>query len=186
MRIILNAAIVLFTAVPLIRDCRNSSFKEVFKYYTTLSNVLCAIASLVVIIALLAGHVPQAVTLLKYCGTVAVTVTLLTVLFFLAPAAGGLKPLITGSGFFLHLVNPLLAILTNILWEKPVGPFWIVLLGALSVLLYGVVYLYRVVVMPAGTGWEDFYGFNKEGKWRISFAFMLIGGLLISLVLWLI
>ena len=84
-QIILNALIVILVAVPLIRDCRVNPVKLVFRYFTTQSNVLCAAASFAMIIALLAGKVPQAVILLKYVGTAAVTVTLLTVFFFPAP-----------------------------------------------------------------------------------------------------
>ncbi len=186
-QIILNALIVILVAVPLIRDCRVNPVKRVFRYFTTQSNVLCAAASLAMIIALLAGKVPQAVILLKYVGTAAVTVTLLTVFFFLAPTMeGGLKMLLNGSSLFLHLVNPVLALLTHFIWEKPEGPFWIVLLGVLPVLLYGALYLYKVIVLPEDKGWEDFYGFNRNGKWRISIACMLAGGFLIGLVLWLV
>ena len=80
----------------------------------------------------------NALIVLKYIGTVAVTITLVTVLVFL---------------------------------------------GIVPMLLYGILYLYMVVISKK---WEDFYGFNKTGKWPISFVLMTVGSFLISLILWLV
>jgi hypothetical protein len=35
--------------------------------------------------------------------------------------------------------------------------------------------------MPEGKRWDDFYGFNKNGKWPVMFAVMLTGTFLICL-----
>ena len=51
-------------------------------------------------------------------------------------------------------------------------------------ILYGLVYLDRVVLCPEEKRWEDFYGYNKNGKWPISFAAMMIGGALVCVALW--
>ncbi len=50
---------------------------------------------------------------------------------------------------------------------------------------YAVLYLYKVVLAPEGKRWEDFYGFNKGGRWRLSAVLMLSGTFMISLILWL-
>ena len=57
------------------------------------------------------------------------------------------------------------------------------LLGTLPVLLYGIYYLYRVVYAPQEKRWEDFYTFNRGGKWPIAFAAMVIAAFVISVVL---
>ena len=49
----------------------------------------------------------------------------------------------------------------------------------LPVLLYGLLYLRRVVFQQR---WEDFYGFNRGGKWPLSFAAMLLGAVLLCLL----
>ena len=54
------------------------------------------------------------------------------------------------------------------------------LLGLLPVLLYGLLYLNKVVSRKE---WDDFYGFNRDGKWPLSFAAMLIGTALLCLLL---
>ena len=56
------------------------------------------------------------------------------------------------------------------------------LLGVLPVLLYGSLYLYKVIYAPQGKRWDDFYGFNKNGKWPVSFAAMLAGAFAVSML----
>ena len=51
-------------------------------------------------------------------------------------------------------------------------------------LLYGLLYLYKVLYAPEEKRWDDFYTFNREGKWPVSFAAMLLGAFLISVALW--
>ena len=52
--------------------------------------------------------------------------------------------------------------------------------GLLPVLLYGTLYLYKVVRVER---WEDFYSFNKSGKWPLSFGGMVLGAFLTCLLL---
>ena len=55
------------------------------------------------------------------------------------------------------------------------------LAGLLPVALYGPLYLYKILFAPPEKRWEDFYGFNKTGKWPVSFAAMLAGTFLICM-----
>ena len=61
--------------------------------------------------------------------------------------------------------------------------FGTALLGVLPVLLYGAVYLYQVIYAPEGKRWDDFYGFNKGGKWPVAFTGMVIGTFLICMAI---
>ena len=61
--------------------------------------------------------------------------------------------------------------------------FCLSLTGMLPVILYGTLYLNRVVTVKR---WEDFYGFNKNGKWQISFSAMVAGSFLLCVILWLL
>ena len=162
---------------------RESPLKVILRYFTALSNVLCAIAALAVAIGRLCGSVPQAVFLLKYVGTCAVAVTLLTVLLFLGPTIG-YRILMTGPDFWLHIVCPILSAVSLLAWDKSSAGFGVVFLGALPVALYGVLYLYKVILAPPEKRWADFYGFNRGGKWPVSFAAMAAGALLVSWILW--
>ena len=65
--------------------------------------------------------------------------------------------------------------------EKQGMSFGVSLFGLLPVLLYGPLYLYKTVYAPEDKRWDDFYAFNKTGKWPISFAAMFTGTFLICL-----
>lgn len=183
--IIVNLAVALFVAGAVFAHTRTSPLGVVMRYYTALSNVFCALACMAVAACRLAGVLPQFVLLLKYIGTSAVTVTFLTVLVFLGPTVG-YKPLFSGPDLWLHLICPVLAIVSYLAWDQVSGGFGIVFLGMLPVAAYGLVYLNRVVLMPEELRWEDFYGFNRGGRWPVSFTAMIIGSFLVSLVLWLV
>ena len=178
--VIINALIVLFTIVAIIIHKRKTKFSILFRYFAVISNVLCAVVSLTVFINCLTGTLPPVVSVLKYIGTVAVTITLVTVLVFLGPNIG-YKKLLSGPDFFLHLACPVLAIGSYCLWDKTYMGFGKVFLGIVPMLLYGILYLYKAIISKA---WEDFYGFNKTGKWPVSFILMTDGAFLISVVLW--
>jgi len=49
----------------------------------------------------------------------------------------------------------------------------------IPVILYGFVYLYEVVMIGR---WDDFYGYNKNGKWPVSMAAMFVGGFLVCVM----
>ena len=172
--ILINAAIFLTTFILLILCFRKEGRWQLraglasFRFFTILSNGLCAVGALTIDIGEARGAVPGAAWLLKYLGTVAVTVTLLTVLLFLGPTQGGYKPLLSGSGFYFHLLGPLLAAASFCLWEKGDMAFSTGLWGLVPVALYGLLYLYKVVYAPEARRWEDFYGFNRSGKWPIE------------------
>ena len=165
--VMLNLMIVLVTLVLVAGVFRKDGKwapergKKAFRYYTCLSNVLCAVTALVTAGARLAGEIPEWVWILKYIGTAAVTVTMLTVFLFLAPSQGKdwYSVLLKGpANLFMHLLTPLL-----------------------PVACYGPVYLYQILYAPEEKRWEDFYGFNKGGKWPAAFSAMVIGTFLICM-----
>ena len=163
---------------------KTDPWTRLFRYFTTLSNVLCAIASLIVVICELCGSLPFWALLLKYVGTAAVTVTMLTVFLFLGPTSHDWKGLLTGTPFFLHLLCPVLAIVSFLVFEKTAMPAWTIAIASLPVPVYGALYMYRVIYAPEEKRWEDFYGFNRDGKWAVSVVLMTVAGALIALALW--
>ena len=183
---------VIFAAAPVILFClwlregkdQPGRMKNVFRFFTCQSNVLCSVSALGMAVARLVGDVPQWVWILKYIGTAAVTVTMLTVILFLAPSVGKnwYEVLLKGpSNLFMHLLTPLLAIVSFCVFEKRGMSFAQSLWGLLPLVVYGPHYLYRVVYAPEGKGWEDFYGFNKQGKWPVSFVLMFAGAFVICM-----
>lgn len=187
--IILNLLIFLVTLALVVLFFRKDGKwvpergRFAFRFFTCQSNVLCAVTALLTAVFRLAGNLPEWVWLLKYIGTAAVTVTMLTVFLFLAPSVGKdwVKVLLKGGDLFMHLLTPLLALFSFCVFEKQGMTFPQSLTGMLPVVLYGPLYLYKILYAPAEKRWDDFYGFNKGGKWPVSFAAMLAGTFLICL-----
>ena len=179
----LNTLIALLTLLIVVSFFRKDGQwvpergKFALRFFTTLSNILCAAACLLTALAMNAGGVPEWIWTLKYIGTAAVTVTMLTVLLFLAPSfgKGALKVLLSGTDLFMHLITPLLALVSFCVFERRGMTFCQSLWGLLPVLLYGPLYLYKILFAPPEKRWDDFYGFNKQGKWPVAFAAMVAG-----------
>ena len=185
----LNILIALITMIIVVSFFRKEGQwvpergKFALRFFTTLSNILCAAACLLTALAINAGGIPEWIWMLKYIGTAAVTVTMLTVLFFLAPSfgKGALKVLLSGTDLFMHLITPLLALVSFCVFEKRGMTFCQSLWGMLPVVLYGPVYLYKILFALPEKRWDDFYGFNKQGKWPVAFAGMVLGTFLICM-----
>ena len=164
--------------------------KVMFRFYTYNSNILSAAVSLVILIYELlslssgAAAFPEWAILLRLTATTSVAVTFLTVLFFLAPIMG-VKEMYTKDAFYMHLVGPVLAAVQFVFVENSFSiSFPLSLLGVSTVIIYAVVYLIKVVKIGEDNGgWPDFYFFNQNGKWPISFTAMIAAGAIISLAL---
>ncbi len=157
-----------------------------FRFFTNDSNILCALVSLAMIpfnirsLRMGKSCVPRAMTVLKYIGTVAVTLTMTVVLIFLGPTQGYGK-MFSGVCLELHLLCPLLAILSFCFFERgnPLARRD-TLLALLPTFIYGTVYL--ILVVFAGK-WPDFYGFNIGGFWPAAYiALHLLTALLAVLI----
>ena len=172
LNLIVFADMVFFTIISFKNDegWKLKNGKRPLKYFTFLSNVHLAVASLLIVI------LPNSfiVWMIKYTGTAAVTVTMITVLVFLGPTIG-YKKVLTGRELWMHLINPLIAIFTFTILERRSLPFVYSLFGMLPVILYGIMYLYKVLLAKEEKRWDDFYGYNKGGKWYISIILMMIG-----------
>lgn len=197
----LNALIFVFTVYSLFLCFYDSATGEftrgglrAFRYFTVDSNIFCALASLILIIVELrllsknCGSIPKWLLLFKFMGTVAVTLTFLTCVFYLSDMAGGFGNLIHGKELFMHLLTPLAAILSFVLFEHgAVLRLWMVFLPLIPVAVYGAVYFYYVLAVPKDHGgWQDFYGFVHNRDWYTATLVMFAATLLICLVLWLL
>ena len=191
--VIFNALIVIFTVYGMIRfftvgGSGNMAVVNTaaFRYFTVDSNLLVALASLLLMIAQIGSlkngrPVSRGLLVFKQVGTTAVGVTFFTVFCFLGTLYG-YKAMIEGVSFFMHLITPLLAMLGFWLLDRGQDiRFRSVFLGLLPTALYGVVYVTMTVFRKQ---WQDFYGFNIGGRWILSCVIMGIATLVISIVLW--
>ncbi len=185
MDFIINIAIVIITAAIVFGFFREDGkwsptrARKAFRFYTTQSNVLCAVS------ALLTALFPDAqwTYYLKIMGTAAVIVTMLTCLIFLGQIYG-YAVLFKGTDLFLHLVNPLLAIVSLFVFERRGITLGASFIGLIPVALYAPLYLYNVVYAPEEKRWDDFYAFNRNGKWWLAYILMLAGTAVICLGLY--
>ncbi|MCR5675237.1 MAG: hypothetical protein K6G16_05945 [Lachnospiraceae bacterium] len=182
----INLTIFLITLIILILFFRKDGkwdterAKKAFRYFTVLSNTFCAIAALLMCI----NPENRVFWMLKYVGTVAVTVTMLTVFIFLMPAYKTITGLLKGYDLFMHLLTPVMAAVSLCVFERhPIG-MPVAACGVIPVIVYGVWYLYQIIYAPEEKRWEDFYRFNMGGRWPISFVSMLTGTFLICLGYW--
>ena len=154
---------------------RRSPPGQVLRYFTVQSNLFCAAALLCAAVYGLFGRASAAAELWLFAGTVA-TVTLLTVLFFLIPQYG-VKALYTGPDLFLHLLCPAAALISFAFRPRIAAPSAFAAIGVLPVLAYAALYRRKVVVTEE---WNDFYGFNRGGRWKLSLAVMTVCTALLS------
>ena len=182
--VLFNLAVAVCAVFAIAGHCKNRPLRIVLRYFTAQSNLFCALSCLALAVCRLCDAAPNAVLVLKFVATAAVGVTFLTVMCFLGPVVYDYKTMLSGADLWLHLVCPVLAIVSLLIWDKPDAGFWIVLLGALPVPLYGAFYFSHVILAPEEKRWKDFYGFNRGGKWYLSTVVMLLAALAISFALW--
>ena len=184
--LLLNIAVVIATASivasyffysrnPLVKSGFDS-----FQFFTTDSNVLAALSSLVMIpyeVQILRGKrkkLPHAAIVFKYIGMTSVMLTFLTVMVLLMPTYGAVFTLL-GTTFYMHLTGPLTALATFLFLEtdsKIKLPETV--LAIIPSLLYGAVYLTQVVFIgEKNGGWSDFYTFNRGGYWYIAMVVII-------------
>lgn len=184
--IFINFAIVVMVFGAVLAHVRKNPAHLVFRYFTVQSNVFCALACMVFAISRIVGDVSEAIYVLRYVGTVAVMVTFLTVMLFLGPKEGTYKNLMSGPDLYLHLICPIAALVSYIFLDGTRMSIWAVICGMLPVILYGILYLKKVVFTDGDRAWDDFYGFNVDGKWKLSFLLMVAATAILSFVLYII
>jgi len=185
--IIVNAVIVIWTVYcmwdVIVHGLEgNMTGKDwtVFRYYTMDSNIFAAVTAAIMLISRIVKGQPQSfATNMKFYGTCTVTVTLLTVVAFLGPTIG-YKKMFEGDNLYLHLIGPLLAIISFCYLDKgPKMRFVHVGKSLVPTIIYAAVYALEVLVLK---NWKDFYGFNRKGQWYISAAAMLVGAFVVAVI----
>ena len=193
--LILNCIVVVATAAIVVSyffRSRNPLVKsgfDSFQFFTTDSNVLAALSSLVMIpfeIQILRGKrekLPHAAVVLKYIGMTAVMLTFLTVMVLLMPTYGAVFTLL-GTALYMHLAGPLIALVTFLFLETDSKiRFPETFLAVIPSAVYGAVYLTEVVIIgEQNGGWMDFYTFNRGGYWYITSVVIIGITYLIALV----
>ncbi len=148
------------------------------KYFTVDSNILLGITAIIAAIdekRVLDGKksgVSTSTLIAKLVGTVGVTLTMIVTVFYLVPitaAAYGVFALFTYSNFFLHLLNPILAIITFLFFEQTDKiAFRHTFTGIVPMLIYAVYYVSTALAHSSdgrvlkGYDWYGFFAFGTE------------------------
>lgn len=180
-------------------------------FFTIESNLLVGLAALVAvvfaIISLKKGTaLPKAVNVFKLVATTAIAVTMLTVVFFIAPTNGWNIASQFGNfnikdiQFIYHLIVPVLSIITYLFFDTGKGTKWAVnFISVIFPLLYGVFYIVNYylhfVVVKVSTfldltgdtyDWYGFFAFNQLAFTILILAAILVVAFLVSFLLWLV
>lgn len=202
--ILFNTVIFMLMVHTLINNFRTDILRDTalldaggwvsFRYFTMLSNLLAALAS-GLFVGLGVNNIirdkyeyPRWALFIKFSGTVAVTLTFVTVVVFLSPLVEsmgfGYFSLFRNENFFLHFLSPVLAIVCFVFFE-PIDNFKFVesLYGVIPTVLYSFVYLPMVVfVGEENGGWPDFYALTFGGKmWVIPISLVVMYGVTFGL-----
>ncbi len=182
--LIINSLIFLFTLFATvsmiigfefmgeIKVLSSASFKA-FKYFTVDSNVFAGLVSLIYVIYLIRfskGKIealPKFLRYLKLAATTGVTLTMLVTVFFLAPRTTTTYfAYFMNSNLFMHLITPLLCIITYIFFEPGKLSFIESLSGTIPMILYAFYYLPNILLhLDNGKvlSQYDWYGFLFGG-----------------------
>ena len=160
------------------------NFKS-FKYFTVDSNIFAGLISLAYVIYKFtpkgkeSEKLPPALYILKLAATTGVTLTMMVTVFFLAPTSNGqFLRYFMNSNFFMHLITPLLCIISFIFFEAAEAKkLSVTIPGILPMLLYSFYYTSNILlhldkgkVNPA----YDWYHFLAGGLNTIWFVIPLL------------
>ena len=157
-----------------------------FKYFTVDSNVFAGIVSLLIVVHLLwkkEQECPLWLSALKLAATTAVTLTMMVTVFWLAPtSSSGYFSLFVNSNLFMHLIVPLLCIISFVFFEPCKLSFKLTLTAVIPMLLYSIYYGGNILLhlQDGKTSPKyDWYGFLVGGM--KTFPFVVVG---IALITW--
>ena len=198
--LVLLACIIMFTGFKFMTDIGpklETTGLGMLRFFTIDSNIFVGIISILFAIEeikFLKGKIKDVSPLmykLKFMATTSVTLTFFVVFAYLGPISkGGVKTLLVNSNLFLHLIIPVLSIITFTIFDKEEEfKFKNTFFSVIPTFVYGVFYLINVIVHMEGgkvSPLYDWYYFVYYGVWTaiIVIPLMLIITYVLGLILW--
>lgn len=176
--LVLSAVVWIISVTDYGEDQLLASGWEMLKFFTVESNIFMGVASLLSLIFILIGKYPKWLSLVKYIAAGTVTLTFLTVMFYLGPTLGMLL-MLKDANLFMHLIVPVLAIAQLFLLEPKLEEMKFVkstLLSIIPMSIYGIAYLLNVIINNGyGTAKYDWYYFGSLGPWAgVGMYFLML------------
>ena len=169
--------------------------EQMFIFYTEDSNILsaciCAMVAVGQLVCIFTGReLPHWLHTLKYIATCCLTMTFLTVVFVLGPmyedGNGWYIMLFTGSMLYHHFLDPVLAILSLVLFERlprlPLGQVWWALVPTI---LYGLYDLHGNITGAIDGPYPFMRVYDQTIQETLMwFTIILVTNLLYAFLLW--
>lgn len=191
-RALISAIIVsVCTFVAVVNNALDPTYTESsFHYFTTISNLISAAGAMFMIPYAVEGirrkrfTMPRWISLFQYAGAVSVFITMFCALTIISYTLGPVFAF-TEDNFWLHLVNPVSAIILFLLVETDqkltkrdtvlsLIPYWI----------YVIIYIIMVVYIGEERGgWEDIYNATSTVPLWIVFNLLILIGFAASIIL---
>lgn len=151
---------------------------NLFRFFTTLSNMLTALATTFITPFAVEGIrkkrfvTPKWLSMLHYSGTVCISIVFVFAMCFILPYDRDFA--IGGSNFYLHVICPVMVLISFMLVESRHEYSKKDLLKCLMpFIIYSFIYLFMVVIKgPENGGWNDLYKLNTFIPAYISFPLM--------------
>ncbi|MDD2433755.1 MAG: hypothetical protein WC196_01990 [Bacilli bacterium] len=192
--LVINVLIFIFVAYCIIKAAFGDGNlfggeSHFYHFYTYDSNILAALSCLYLALHTAKSladpnyEIPKSAIVFKLIGTGVVTITFLTVVFFLQGAYGANMMFNNYSNFFLHFLVPILAMLSYLLLEhKPQPKLWCIVFALIPTMLYGIIYYHNVITLGV---WQDFYHFTSLNMpmWLLIVVFGVFA-VLVALIEW--
>ncbi len=135
MPLVISFFIIISEIVCLVITFQRERFR-MFRYYTILSNAV-TLVSTALLLPVGAASFTAALRLLSVC---MMTMTFLVVVFVLVPMSKDVKGMLFhGTELFYHTVNPILTVVSYVLWEAH-SRAWLLPVGV--TLVYGLLMMY--------------------------------------------
>ncbi len=142
-----------------------------FRYFTVLSNVSMALIAMFAIYTALKRVSSPILNLLYLIITTSLVLVFLVVALFLSPQFDDYFFLFSGYNFFLHFLNPLLAVISLLLLNHPKYNCKTSFLSLIPPFLYAILYFIFVILRK---DWSDFYNFTLGGNDWLSFITLFV------------
>jgi len=179
----INVFVVIATIISIISYFNKNGNEPIgaqcFRYFTILSNIFFALTSIVMSYFNFKVIIDEEKDIkwfknLRFASVCGVTLTMMTVFLYLIPITS-FKMMLQYTNLFMHLINPLFAVISFLLLEIDEFKWQKSFIGLIPMVVYGTIYFICVVIVKC---WPDFYCFT--GNIIASIILMLTGISVIS------
>ena len=155
---------------------------KTFRMFTDLSNMLVGITAAMTIPFAVEGlrhknyHLPRWIMNLTLASVTAVSVTFAISLFLLAPNAGFVRIMLSGTNLLMHTIVPLIAMVSFLFINTyHTIKFKATFFAVIPVALYAACYLVMAILIgEENGGWRDHYQFQKLMPWYYMLVIALV------------